>query len=63
MTAAELARHSCIPLRRYNGCDRWTEGSGLDCVIDIDTGSAPPEELASHIEASLLHHCVEGTAL
>ncbi|CAK0784817.1 hypothetical protein CVIRNUC_008021 [Coccomyxa viridis] len=50
-------------LQRYNGCDRWTEDAGLNCVIDIDTGSAAPEELASHIEASLLHHSIEGTAL
>ena len=63
MTAAMLARHSCPPLHRYNGCDRWTEDSGLECVITIDTGSGAPEELASHIEASLLHHRIEGTAL
>ena len=58
-----IDRHSCMPLHRYNGCDRWTENAGLDCVINIDTGSAAPEELASHIEASLLHHSIEGTAL
>lgn len=55
---------SVLVLRRYNGCDAWTHEAGIrDSVISMDTGLAAPGELAAHVEATLLHHQIEGTAL